>query len=92
MCSLFGALTRKYGAVSFYAYTVTVNTFVIIAVGIYFIWTLWHGREDNAIDKCTGNTDGELHDIKHWICDKGFSIIRVVLVIVMVIIWIFQLG
>lgn len=89
---LFGVCSRKYGAVSFYAYTVTVNTILIIAVGIYFVWTLFHGREDTAVDKCVGGSTGEGGDIKHWFCHAGFDVIRVVIVIVMVIIWCFQIA
>ena len=90
--SLVGAITRKYGCISFYAYTVTVNTLLIIAVGIYFVWTLFHGREDSAVDKCTGDATGDAEKIKHWFCSSGFDVIRVVLVVVFVIIWCFQLG
>lgn len=89
---LIGALTRKHGCISFYAYTVTVNTLLIIAVGIYFVWTLFHGREDAAVDKCVGNADGDYGELKHWFCHSGFDVIRAVLVVVFVVIWCFQLA
>ena len=70
----------------------TVNTLLIIAVGIYFVWTLFHGREDSAVDKCVGTATGDYGELKHWFCHSGYDVIRIVLVIVFVIIWCFQLG
>jgi len=74
-----------------YAYTVTINTFVNIAFGVFFIWTLFH-RDSDDINKCVNGTNGELGDVKHWFCQKGFDVIRIVIVIVFVIVWLFQIG
>jgi len=74
-----------------YAYTVTINTFVNITFGIFFIWTLFH-RDDNAVDKCVNGANGEVGDIKHWFCQKGFDVIRIVIVIIFVIVWLFQIA
>ena len=91
--SLWGSLSKGFGTISFYAYTVTINTFVIMATGIYFVWTLFHGsREENGVNKCVNNDDTELKDVHKWVCQKGFDVIRIVIVIILVIIWIFQLG
>ena len=78
--------------IKFYAYTVTLNTLIIICVGIYFIWTLFHKRGETDVDQCTGGTNGEVGEVKHWVCQKGFDALRIVYVVVLCIIWLFQLG
>lgn len=91
LIGLWGSLSKGYGSISFYAYTVTFNTFLIIAAGIYFVWTLFHSRGDASVDKCVDGADGDLSNLKKWVCQKGFDVIRIVIVILFVIIWIFQL-
>lgn len=86
-----GSIFKIRGFIVTYAYTVTINTFVNITLGIFFIWTLFH-RDASAVDKCVNGTDGDLGNVKHWVCQKGFDVIRIVIVIVFVIIWIFQLA
>ena len=76
----------------FYAYTVTVNTLVIITAGIYLVWSLFHKRGDGAVDHCVGSTSGEVGEVKHWVCQKGFDVLRILVVIIMCIVWIFQLS
>ncbi|EKM53318.1 uncharacterized protein PHACADRAFT_259590 [Phanerochaete carnosa HHB-10118-sp] len=89
---LIGSLTRGRGSIAFYAYTVTVNTLLIIVVGIYFVWTLFHSTEDSDVSKCVGSSTGDAEEVKHWFCHAGFDVIRAVLVVVFVIIWCFQLA
>ena len=69
-----------------------MNTLVIIAAGVYLVWALFHQGEDNEVNKCVGQTSGETGDVKHWVCQKGFDVLRIFIVIIMCIIWIFQLG
>jgi len=89
---LIGSLGKARGCIGFYASTVTINTVLNIAAGIFFVWTLFrHTQTDTAIDRCVDGTGGDVGKIKHWACDKGFHIIRVVIVILFVIVWIFQL-
>ncbi len=78
--------------IGFYAYTVTINTLVIMAAGIYLVWTLFHKREDSDVNKCVAGANGDVGDVKHWVCQKGFDVIRILVVVFFVIIWIFQLG
>lgn len=86
-------MSKGFGSISFYAYTVTFNTILIIATGIFFVWTLFHGdKEDKSINKCLNNDDSELKGLHKWVCTKGFDVIRIVIVILFVIIWIFQIG
>jgi len=92
LCSLvglWGSLSKGRGSVGFYAYTVTFNTFLIIAVGIYFVWALFHGRGDDDVQNCV---DGDAGDVKQRVCQKGFDVIRILIVVAFVIIWIFQLA
>ncbi|KAI0338413.1 hypothetical protein BDW22DRAFT_1338034 [Trametopsis cervina] len=91
LVGIWGSLSKGYGSISFYAYTVTFNTLLIIAAGIYFVWTLFHGREDGSVNKCTAGEDGDLKGVKHWVCQKGFDVIRILIVVLFVLIWIFQL-
>jgi heme/copper-type cytochrome/quinol oxidase subunit 2 len=89
---LIGSLGKVRGCITFYATTVTIVTILNIGAGIFFVWTLFrHSRSDAAIDRCVNGTDGDIGKIKHWVCDKGFHIIRIVIVILFVIVWIFQL-
>jgi hypothetical protein len=89
---LIGSLAKARGCINFYASTVTVNTILNIGAGIFFVWTLFrHSQKDTAVDRCVDGTDGDAGKVKHWVCDKGFHILRVVLVIIFVIVWIFQL-
>jgi len=91
LVGIWGSLSKGYGSISFYAYTVTFNTFLIIITGIYFVWTLFHGRGDQSVNKCVDGADGELSGVKKWVCQKGFDVIRILIVVLFVIIWIFQL-
>ncbi|KAJ3542254.1 hypothetical protein NM688_g5989 [Phlebia brevispora] len=86
-----GAIGRLKGAITFYAYTVTLNTIAIMAAGIYLIYTLFHKREDNDVDKCVNGSTGDAGDVKHWACQKGFDVLRILVIVVFVIIWIFQI-
>lgn len=65
---------------------------VIIAAGVYFIWSLFHKENDSEVDKCVNGTAGDTGEVKHWFCQKGFDVVRILVVVVFVIIWIFQLG
>ncbi|KAI0090638.1 hypothetical protein BDY19DRAFT_724285 [Irpex rosettiformis] len=93
LVGIWGSLSKSFGSISFYAYTVTVNTLLIITTGIYFVWTLFHGdREENGVSKCLNDDNSDLKSVHKWVCQKGFDVIRIVIVIVFVIIWIFQIG
>ncbi|KAH8103293.1 hypothetical protein BXZ70DRAFT_968816 [Cristinia sonorae] len=88
---LIGSSFKVRGLVVTYAYSVTVNTLALIGVGIFFVWALFHRDSSSAADTCADGIDGEAGKVAHWFCQKGFDVIRVLLVIAFVIIWIFQL-
>ncbi|KAI0691442.1 hypothetical protein BC835DRAFT_118819 [Cytidiella melzeri] len=92
LVGFWGSLSKGYGSISFYAYTVTFNTFLIIGSGVYFVWSLFHGgREGSSVDKCVNGATGDVADVKSWVCTKGFDVIRILIVVLFAIIWIFQL-
>ncbi|THG95197.1 hypothetical protein EW026_g6418 [Hermanssonia centrifuga] len=91
LIGLIGSIGKLRSFIGFYAYTVTINTLVIMAAGIYLVWTLFHKREDSDVNKCVAGANGDVGDVKHWVCQKGFDVIRILVVVFFVIIWIFQL-
>ena len=90
--SFIGSIGRIRSFITFYAYTVTVNTVVIIAAGIYLVWSLFHKQGGADVDKCVNGATGDTGDVKHWVCQKGFDVVRILVVVIFVIVWIFQLG
>ena len=92
--SLLGCLFKVRGFVTSYAYTTTINTLANIAIGIFFVWTLFHrdNSKNGFLDKCDGNGDGDGAKVTHWFCQRGFELMRVLIVIGFVIVWIFMLG
>ncbi|THH28892.1 hypothetical protein EUX98_g5313 [Antrodiella citrinella] len=91
LIGLIGSTFKVRTLVTTYAYSVTVNTIVIIAVGIFFVWTLFHRDSSEIADTCDGDLSGEVAKAAHWFCQKGYDVVRVLLTIAFVIIWIFQL-
>lgn len=63
-----------------------------MGIGIYFIWTLFH-RDPSSIDKCIGdaNTSSD-PEVNQWVCANGFKVVRVVVVVILCIVWIFQIS
>ncbi|CAL1711123.1 unnamed protein product [Somion occarium] len=94
LMGLFGCLFKIRAFITSYAYTTTINTLVNIAIGIFFVWTLFHkdNSKESFLDKCDGNGDGDGVKVTHWFCQRGFDLIRVLIVIAFVIIWIFMLA
>lgn len=88
---LVGSIGRFKSCITFYAYTVAVETLLIIAAGVYFLHTLFHQRGASDVKNCVGNTTGDIGDVKEWVCQKGFDVLRIVAVVIFVIVWIFQL-
>ena len=91
-CSLWASLSRSYGSLQFYAVTVAVNTLLIVGVGVYFVWTLFHGRGEDDVNNCIGGTTGDVGDVKQWVCQKGFDVIRILILAFFIIIWLFEIG
>ncbi|KAK7691558.1 hypothetical protein QCA50_004957 [Cerrena zonata] len=93
---LLGCLFKIRGFVTSYAYTTTINTLANIAIGIFFVWTLFHrdNSKNGFLDKCDGGNGGEGEGAKvtHWFCQRGFDLIRVLIVVAFVIVWIFMLA
>ncbi|KAI0071347.1 hypothetical protein K474DRAFT_1669091 [Panus rudis PR-1116 ss-1] len=92
LMGLIGCLCASRSLVSSYAYSVTLNIFINIGTGIYFIYALFHKNKDAIEEKCHANDDGEAAKITHWFCQTGFGLVRVLIVIAFVIIWIFMLA
>jgi len=87
-----GACGRIRGLIVFYAYTITISTIVNIAVGILFVWTLFH-RDAGTVQKCQDSIQDQGDaNFKHWVCQKGFDAFRVLITIGFVIIWIFMIA
>lgn len=76
------------GFVKGYGISLTINTAITIGIGIFWCWRLFHTDRNS----CSIQEEDDADKVAHWVCQKGFDIIRIVLVIVMVLVWIFQIG
>lgn len=72
-----------------YGISLTINTVVTIAIGIYWCYRLFHTDKKNC-DSGTATTDEE--QLQHWTCEKGFEVVRVIIVIIVVLVWLLQIG
>jgi len=85
---LCGSLAASRALVRQYAVSVTISTVTSMCVGIYWIWRLfWHDRNNCSTD----NTDAT-NEIVSWVCRKGFDVVRIVIVVILVVVWLFQIA
>ncbi|KAI0929371.1 hypothetical protein AcV7_005246 [Taiwanofungus camphoratus] len=83
-----GAIGKIHSFVKGYAISLTVNTIITMAIGIYWCWKLFH-TDKHA---CHTNEADTADKVEHWVCQKGFDAIRIVFVIILVIVWLFQIA
>lgn len=72
-----------------YGISLTINTVITIAIGIYWCYRLFHTDSKNCDSQPT-QTDEE--QLQHWTCEKGFEVVRVIIVIIVVLVWLLQIG
>ncbi|GBE84652.1 predicted protein [Sparassis crispa] len=89
LLGLIGSLGAIRSLVKRYAVFLVFNTLLTIGVGIYWIWRLFH-RDANECSSLEGEESAE--QVVHYVCKKGFETIRIVIVIVLVIVWLFQIA
>ncbi|EED79206.1 predicted protein [Postia placenta Mad-698-R] len=85
---LIGSIGGVRGFVKGYGISLTINTAITIGIGIFWCWRLFHTDRNS----CSIQEENDADKVAHWVCQKGFDIIRIVLVIVMVLVWIFQIA
>ena len=87
--SLIGAIGAVRPFVKGYGISLTINTVITIAIGIYWCYRLFH----TGNNKCDGQSQQtEEEQLEHWTCQKGFEVVRVIIVIVVVLVWLLQIG
>ncbi|KAH9831965.1 uncharacterized protein C8Q71DRAFT_910337 [Rhodofomes roseus] len=85
---LIGAIGAVRPFVKGYGVSLTMNTVFTIGIGIFWCWRLFH--TDQA--KCSQPATTEEEQVAHWICEKGSEAVRIIIVIVMVVVWLFQIA
>ncbi|PCH38916.1 hypothetical protein WOLCODRAFT_29253 [Wolfiporia cocos MD-104 SS10] len=88
LMGLIGSIGGVRGFVKGYGVSLAINTAITIAIGIFWCWKLFH--TDRNV--CKNNESDDLEKAEHWVCQKGFDAIRVVFVIILVLVWIFQIA
>jgi len=85
---LVGSLAGSRALVHEYAVSVTVSTVTSIGVGIYFIYRLFF----HDMASCTTTQTTDTAEVVSYVCRKGFEVIRIVIVVFLVIVWLFQIA
>ncbi|KZT03686.1 uncharacterized protein LAESUDRAFT_728974 [Laetiporus sulphureus 93-53] len=85
---LIGSIGAVRPFVKGYGISLTINTAITIGIGIWWCWRLFH-TDKHVCD--TTETD-TAEKVEHWVCQKGFNVVRIVIVIVLVLVWLFQIA
>ncbi|KIM76853.1 hypothetical protein PILCRDRAFT_825831 [Piloderma croceum F 1598] len=85
---LIGVFNKARPLISLYSTMLFSHLGFSIATGAFFLYALFHQTGDNDIQSCiNGSTD----DLKKQTCQKGFEVIRGVIVGAFVVIWLIEL-
>ncbi|TCD63304.1 hypothetical protein EIP91_005685 [Steccherinum ochraceum] len=57
LIGLIGGTFKVRGLVITYAYSVTVNTLILIGVGVFFVWTLFHRDHSDMVNTCADDAN-----------------------------------
>ncbi|KZT70656.1 hypothetical protein DAEQUDRAFT_667358 [Daedalea quercina L-15889] len=87
--SLIGAIGAVRPFVKGYGISLTINTVFTIGIGIYWCYRLFHSGNHKCDNQPTSTDEQE---IQHWVCEKGFEVVRVVIVIIVVLVWLLQIA
>ncbi|KAI0674190.1 hypothetical protein C8Q78DRAFT_967188 [Trametes maxima] len=91
---LIGSIWKRLSLVSLYAGAITFATVLDIAAGIFVIFQLFHGAGASDISKCEQDAAnrGQVNtDFTHFACNTGFKTGRVIVVVIYVLFWLFQI-
>lgn len=85
--SLIGAIGAVRPFVKGYGISLTTNTVFTIAIGIYWCYRLFH----TDTSKCNQQAQSD-DDSQSLACEKGYDVVRVIIVIIVVLVWLLQIG
>ncbi|CCL99516.1 uncharacterized protein FIBRA_01534 [Fibroporia radiculosa] len=85
---LIGSIGAIRAFVKGYGVSLATNTVVTIGIGIFMCWRLFHTDRT----ECDLNATQEADKAVEWVCQKGFDIIRIILVVILVLVWLFQIA
>jgi len=86
---LIGAIGAVRPFVKGYGISLTTNTVITIAIGIWWCYRLFHISQS----KCESHaTSSDEQQVAHWVCEKGSDAVRIIIVIILVLVWLFQIA
>ncbi|EPS94984.1 hypothetical protein FOMPIDRAFT_95790 [Fomitopsis schrenkii] len=84
---LIGAIGAVRPFVKGYGISLTTNTVFTIAIGIYWCYRLFH----TDTSKCNQQAQSD-DDSQSLACEKGYDVVRVIIVIIVVLVWLLQIA
>ncbi|OBZ77559.1 hypothetical protein A0H81_02231 [Grifola frondosa] len=92
LLGMIGCLFRFRRFVNGYAASLVFDTLFNISIGSFFLFQLFHQDGADEVTKCVDGTTGDVGDVKNWACQKGFDVLRIVVVVLFVILWLFEIA